>query len=308
MGRSGQKTAFVREPPANDAEDPAGDRAGAPPWVCQRCGAGLEEWLSSCPECRATYAVVQVDGDSSADPDAPRSRSPSDVEVSEPRRARSGFRSLDDVLGGGWVPGFAVLFGGRTGAGKTTLLLCAAQRAKTKIVLLASAEQRIDPLALRCKQLGVDRKGIRLYHATTMDSALEEADRVDARVLILDSATRFRARIDKGPIGSDKQVAAVITRAERWARERGRVVILTSHVSKTHGDIKGSEGLKHDSHLVLDIRRHELDPALRIVTAVKSRQSQSQVHSAWFRELSTGAMVPCDPPKTAPATQRLTPK
>ncbi|HBM27310.1 MAG TPA: DNA repair protein RadA, partial [Halomonas sp.] len=47
----------------------------------------------------------------------------SNVDLSEVPRLTSTFAEFDRVLGGGLVPGSAVLLGGNPGAGKSTLLL-----------------------------------------------------------------------------------------------------------------------------------------------------------------------------------------
>ena len=47
----------------------------------------------------------------------------SEISLQETPRFTSGFKELDRVLGGGIVPGSAILIGGHPGAGKSTLLL-----------------------------------------------------------------------------------------------------------------------------------------------------------------------------------------
>lgn len=46
-----------------------------------------------------------------------------EIDLQEVPRLSSGFKELDRVLGGGIVPGAAILIGGNPGAGKSTLLL-----------------------------------------------------------------------------------------------------------------------------------------------------------------------------------------
>ena len=47
----------------------------------------------------------------------------SDISLEELPRFSTGFKEFDRVLGGGVVPGSAILIGGNPGAGKSTLLL-----------------------------------------------------------------------------------------------------------------------------------------------------------------------------------------
>lgn len=269
-------------------------------WVCLLCRMDFDAWQAYCPACHGRYTLQEThpdaDGAPVVDEPAVRAMSLCEIQVPEPRRMRSGFAALDAVLGGGWVRGKAAIIAGRTGAGKTTLLLCAAQRSRIANVLLASGEQLATDLAVDARRLGVTRPGIRAFHTKNVDAAFEQARRVNASLVYLDSATRMRVPGVPGGEGSDRMVSAVIRRAERWARDHHKVVVITSHVSKTRGDMKGSEGHKHDSHLLLNIVRSEIDPSYRKVTAEKSRQSQAQVHTAWFRELPSGVLVPCEAP------------
>ncbi len=56
----------------------------------------------------------------------------SDISLEELPRFSTGFKEFDRVLGGGVVPGSAILIGGNPGAGKSTLLLqrCANWRSR----------------------------------------------------------------------------------------------------------------------------------------------------------------------------------
>ena len=54
---------------------------------------------------------------------AQKSKRFTEISLQETPRFTSGFKELDRVLGGGIVPGSAILIGGHPGAGKSTLLL-----------------------------------------------------------------------------------------------------------------------------------------------------------------------------------------
>jgi len=103
--------------------------ARAPRYVCQSCGASHTKWSGRCEACDAWNAIVE---------EAPVEAAPKglgggkgraieletlDGGDTEIERLTTGIKELDRVLGGGLVPGSAVLIGGDPGIGKSTLVL-----------------------------------------------------------------------------------------------------------------------------------------------------------------------------------------
>ncbi len=99
-------------------------------YVCQQCGASSTKWFGKCPQCNAWGSLVETIVEKSS-PLARRTarqsaatptRLDSIAQVSI-NRATTGIFEFDRVLGGGIVPGMAVLIAGEPGIGKSTLLL-----------------------------------------------------------------------------------------------------------------------------------------------------------------------------------------
>jgi len=83
-------------------------------------------------------------------------------------RLATGFRDLDDVLGGGILPGGVILVAGQPGIGKSTLLLqVAAYVAKTSPVLYASGEESSSQVKLRAERLGAEKSEQLSFVAST---------------------------------------------------------------------------------------------------------------------------------------------
>jgi len=111
--------------------------------VCQQCGAETPRWSGQCPSCQAWNTLVETvvarpmaaaratkRGAMAALPVGAISPI-TDVSSAEAERLVSGIGEVDRVLGGGFVPGSIVLFGGDPGIGKSTLLLQLAARLAT---------------------------------------------------------------------------------------------------------------------------------------------------------------------------------
>jgi len=103
-------------------------------FVCQECGYDSPQWLGKCPECGNWNSFKEIKLGPAVSKGISRSVSavmPTDVrpeplrQVSQSptQRIPTGFAEMDNVLGGGLVPGSATLLAGDPGIGKSTLLL-----------------------------------------------------------------------------------------------------------------------------------------------------------------------------------------
>ncbi|MFM9937732.1 MAG: ATPase domain-containing protein, partial [Novosphingobium sp.] len=104
-------------------------------FVCQSCGGVSLRWQGQCPDC-AEWSTLQEDAPetvfSSKHDLSSGGRNVAfvalDQPVKLPERRKTGLAEFDRALGGGLVPGSAILMGGDPGIGKSTLLLQAAAR------------------------------------------------------------------------------------------------------------------------------------------------------------------------------------
>jgi DNA repair protein RadA/Sms len=103
---------------------------------CTECGWETAKWVGRCGECQAWGSVLEAGAPAlraSAAPVTTPAVPIGQVSVSESVARTSGVPELDRVLGGGLVPGAAILLAGEPGVGKSTLLLeVAAQTARTR--------------------------------------------------------------------------------------------------------------------------------------------------------------------------------
>ena len=136
-------------------------------FVCSDCGAEFPRWQGQCTECKAWNTIsefVVSPAKSSARGNlagyAGQTTSQvqvlNEINVEDLPRFGSGFKELDRVLGGGIVPGSAILIGGSPGAGKSTLLLQGmCQQAVSKSALYVTGEESLQQVAMRAKRLGL---------------------------------------------------------------------------------------------------------------------------------------------------------
>jgi DNA repair protein RadA/Sms len=183
----------------------------------------------------------------------------------------SGVGEFDRVLGGGIVPGAAILLSGEPGVGKSTLLLeVAARQAKAgRTVLYVSAEESVGQVRLRAER--TNALDDRLYLASTTDlgTILGQVDEVAPELLIVDSVQTVQASTVDGLAGGVSQVREVASTLIRLAKEKALPVLIVGHVTKD-GQVAGPRTLEHLVDVVCQFEgdRHT---SLRFVRALKNR-------------------------------------
>ena len=247
--------------------------------VCQACGAQTRKWFGQCPDCGAWNSLVEepapaVTGGAKGPVPAAGGATAQrydQIETADAARQASGIGELDRVLGGGIVPGSAVLLGGEPGIGKSTLLLqMAAAVARTLgPVLYASGEESVQQLKMRGDRLGLGAPPLYLLAETCLERIVEEAERVKPVVLIVDSIqTVFSLKLQSAP-GSIGQVRAAAADLLFIAKGRNLATFLVGHVTKD-GSLAGPKVLEHvvDTVLYFEGERHH---SHRVIRAVKNR-------------------------------------
>ena len=190
-------------------------------------------------------------------------------------RLQTGSPGLDEVLGGGLVPGSVVLLAGDPGIGKSTLLLQVAKAiAKKNTVLYVSGEESAAQVRLRANRLAISGDNIFVNASQDVSLIRESMLNSTAAVAIIDSIQAvYHPQIASAP-GSVSQVRESANLLVTAAKEKNIATILVGHVTKD-GSIAGPRVLEHMVDVVLQF---EGDPArqLRILKAAKNRFGSTQ--------------------------------
>jgi DNA repair protein RadA/Sms len=248
-------------------------------FICQSCGAASARWNGRCPGCGAWNTMVE---ETPAAPvgGRPKSRSTAPgaliedlaTQTADPDRLPSGMNELDRVLGGGLVPGSAVLVGGDPGIGKSTLLLqlAAAQAVRGRRVLYFSGEEAAQQIRLRAARLGVSQAPVGLAAETSVSAILAALESGPAPDLtIIDSIqTLWTEILDSAP-GTVSQVRASVQALTSHAKRRGSVTVMVGHVTKD-GQIAGPKVVEHMVDAVLYFEG-ENQGDFRLLRSVKNR-------------------------------------
>ncbi|KXJ51685.1 MAG: DNA repair protein RadA [Cycloclasticus sp.] len=247
---------------------------------CRECGASATKWAGQCQDCGGWNTFDESTMSSSSKVNrysgyADQASSAevqllSEVEAQCIERINSGLSELDRVLGGGIVPGSAILIGGDPGIGKSTLLLQSlsslAQRTKTLYVTGEESAQQVSMRATRL-QLPVDQ--VNILCEISLETILTTAEKMSADVLVVDSIqTVFSDELQSAP-GSVGQVRECAARLVRFAKRTNTAIFLVGHVTK-EGTIAGPRVLEHMVDSVLYFEG-DSGSRFRVIRAIKNR-------------------------------------
>jgi DNA repair protein RadA/Sms len=182
----------------------------------------------------------------------------------------SGIGEVDRVLGGGFVPGSIVLFGGDPGIGKSTLLLQLAGRlAEGGPVLYVTGEESAAQVRGRAERIGAVVEGLSLAATTELETALGAIEAHGAAFVVVDSVQTLSSPELGGPAGSVGQVREVAGRLAEAAKTGGAAIALVGHVTK-EGTVAGPRTLEHLVDAVIYLEGERLG-STRLLRAAKNR-------------------------------------
>jgi len=250
-------------------------------YVCQDCGADYPRWLGQCAECKAWNTVTEVRLAPASQPrHAERQgfsgitraevQTLNEVDLQDVPRFSSGYQELDRVLGGGVVPGSAILIGGSPGAGKSTLLLqTMCQLASRMGALYVTGEESLQQVAMRAQRLNLPTDKLRMLAETSVETICQLADKEKPAIMVIDSIQVMHLSDIQSAPGSVSQVRETAAYLTRYAKQNNVAIIMVGHVTKD-GSLAGPKVLEHciDCSILLE---GDTDSRFRTLRGSKNR-------------------------------------
>jgi DNA repair protein RadA/Sms len=249
-------------------------------FVCQACGAVTSRWSGKCASCGEWNSIIE---------EAAPAGSPALVAIRggkgrlatfetlaagglEAPRLPTGLAELDRVLGGGLVPGSAVLVGGEPGIGKSTLLLqAAAKLAESGVrVIYLSGEEAPAQVRMRAARLGLAEAPVALGTETNLANIIATlGSAAPPALIVIDSVqTLWSEGVEAAP-GTISQLRGCASALISHAKASGSTLVLVGHVTKD-GQIAGPKVIEHMVDTVVSfegLSGHQF----RILRAMKNR-------------------------------------
>ncbi|MGQ9584832.1 MAG: DNA repair protein RadA [Anaerolineae bacterium] len=247
-------------------------------YVCQNCGSVQLRWEGRCPDCGEWNTLVEtlVEAGPARAARAPlvptsEARPLPEIEADALERLRLPGEELSRVLGGGIVPGSAVLLAGDPGIGKSTLLLQTADMVARMggRVLYVSGEESARQIRLRAERLGIRDPNLYVLAEINLVQIMAHIDQLQPQLAVVDSIQSvYLDELESAP-GSISQVRECAAALLRLAKTTGVPIFLVGHVTKA-GAIAGPRVLEHivDTVLYLEGERFH---AYRLLRSVKNR-------------------------------------
>ena len=251
-------------------------------YVCNDCGAEFSRWQGQCSACKAWNTISEVRLISSsnstkndrfsgyAGETRAKIQTLSEISLQETPRFTSGFKELDRVLGGGIVPGSAILIGGHPGAGKSTLLLqVMCGLAKNMTALYVTGEESLQQVEMRANRLNLPTDKLNMLSETSVEQICNLADQLKPQIIVVDSIQVMHLSDIQSSPGSVAQVRECASFLTRYAKTRQVAIIMVGHVTKD-GTLAGPKVLEHaiDCSLLLE---GEADSRFRTLRSHKNR-------------------------------------
>ena len=227
-------------------------------YVCTDCGSEYARWLGQCADCKAWNTISEFkqaklpkknDNFSGyagmANLHDAKVQTLDSIDLTDLPRFTSGFAEFDRVLGGGIVPGSAILIGGEPGAGKSTLLLqTMCTLAATMPALYVTGEESLQQVAMRAKRLGLPTDKLNMLSETSVESICHLASKEQPKIMVIDSIQVMHMSDIQSAPGSVSQVRETAAFLTRFAKQHHIAMLLVGHVTKD-GSLAGPKVLEH---------------------------------------------------------------
>jgi DNA repair protein RadA/Sms len=247
-------------------------------YVCNDCGSENPKWQGQCGECKAWNTLTRLSIEDTARSVRKQGFAGQlaaasilgEVSAQDVPRLATGSQEFDRVLGGGLVPGSAVLISGSPGAGKSTLLIqTMCKLAEQHQALYVTGEESLAQIAMRARRLQLPVDKLNVMAQTNVEAIIATWDEMKPKLIVIDSIqVMYLDGLDSAP-GGVSQVRESASLLIQQAKRTDTILLLVGHVTK-EGNLAGPRVLEHmiDCFVMLE---GDNDGRYRTLRASKNR-------------------------------------
>ena len=267
-------------------------------FFCQNCGSQFSKWQGQCSSCKEWNTIgeelLQKEDKKTwrqSQNTTQRVSKPlklSDISTNKKVRLNTQNKELNNVLGGGIVPGSVILLGGEPGIGKSTLLLQIALHLPFK-TLYVSGEESEQQIKLRAERIYPESNNCYILTETKTQNIFKQIEELAPDIVVIDSIQTLHSDYLESSPGSVSQIRETTAEFIKFAKETSIPVLLIGHITKD-GNIAGPKVLEHMVDTVLQFEG-DRNHVYRILRAHKNRFGSTnelgiyEVHTNGLREV-----------------------
>ena len=249
-------------------------------YFCQNCGAQYGKWQGQCHICKQWNTIVEEVVQKEEKPiwqeretttsrnKAPKYIAVSQISTQQEERLNSNNHELNNVLGGGIVPGSVTLLGGEPGIGKSTLLLQIALNLPYR-TLYVSGEESEKQIKMRADRIPHRLDNCYILTETKTQNIFQQIKELLPEIVIIDSVQTLQSDYIEASAGSISQIRECTSELIKFAKTTHTPVILIGHITKD-GQIAGPKILEHMVDTVLQFEG-DRNHVYRILRSLKNR-------------------------------------
>ncbi len=239
-------------------------------YICSHCGYQSASWMGKCPQCNEwnTFTEQQTEKKGKKQIQTLDMTSFDKISSAETSRTKTGIHEFDRVLGGGIVPGAAMLLTGEPGVGKSTLLLQSLQHLRT---LYISGEESAEQVKTRAERLGADLSKMFFSGTLQVEGIIRgiQENKEQFDIVVIDSIQTIYSANVESPLGSVSQLKETTNAIISLAKQLNVPIIIVGHITKD-GDIAGPKTLEHMVDVVFTFEGERMNQ-FRVLRARKNR-------------------------------------
>ncbi|MBU2575889.1 DNA repair protein RadA [Patescibacteria group bacterium] len=227
-------------------------------YICSYCDSQYTKWQGQCDECDKWGSISQQEGNGRVSQKTVKHSSKPSIQ-----RIAIKINEINNVLGGGIVPGSFVLLAGDPGIGKSTLVLqiaCSIGDADSVpavcpskasgLLLYIAGEESVDQIGMRINRLNLDSKNLEFLADTSIKNIIASIKKSKPALVIVDSIQAISDEDVEGSAGNINQVRACSSQLLQTAKQENTAIITIGHVTK-EGYAAGPQALAHMVDVVL---------------------------------------------------------
>lgn len=279
-------------------------------YLCSECGDSQPRWAGQCGSCNewntlseytppaesnSVKAKVRAATSGGYAGVSGHSKNIDDIDAQAIDKIMTGIGEFDRVMGEGVAVCSVNLLSGDPGAGKTTLLTkIAAVLSEKMVVQYCSAEENEGQFSTRLKKrfkYPYNNENFKFHSEDDVEAIIQEAIRIKAKFLIVDSIQAMQTSSINGAPGSISQVRGCAQLLNQFAKQNNVTTFIVGHVTKS-SDFAGPAILRHivDGSFHIEVN----DSGVRTIRASKNRFGDAEAVGIF--KMAEQGMVSVDNP------------